>query len=218
LVCFPFAGSNPHSFDHWVRTADPLTEVVTLSLPTDRKVSSLQAIAAGLLPELAPHLDRPCAFFGHDLGALLMHEVTLLLRDSGLRLPDRSFVSRSISPHLNFFPPVHVFADDKFAQLVRFFGLPVEDEQSLRRDFALIAGYRAVSARALPVPITAFAGRNDTLVPSAGVSGWREYTTAGFALHLDDAAHHVLQPEGPNALTCARLVELWPPAEVPEAL
>jgi surfactin synthase thioesterase subunit/3-oxoacyl-(acyl-carrier-protein) synthase/NAD(P)-dependent dehydrogenase (short-subunit alcohol dehydrogenase family) len=222
LFCFPHLGGDAGSFEAWASRLPPEFEVVCLQLPygaapaDEASAAGIEALADRIAAALTPWLDRPFAFFGHDVGALLLLETTHRLLAAGGPLPRHLFVSAAMAPHLNFFPPVHLFGETRLRDLVRFFGMDLEGHPARwRRDFRLIAGYRGAAPRALAIPITAFAAWEDTLVPYAGVEAWREHCESGFELLRCEGGHDAWRGEEQRAamlqVVCARLQDATAP-------
>ncbi len=208
LFCFPHLGSEPDAFDAWAPTLPEHVELVTLVGPAagPRRVDELAAQCAAVL---GSRLDRPFAFFGHDLGALLSFETAHALAAAGQPMPERLFVSSAMAPHLNFLPPVHVFDDERLRDLVGFFEIATGAKglAGLRRDLELVVTYNGAGRRPLPVPITAFGAWEDTLVPYSGVEAWREHTSAGFELLRREGGHDSWRREDAGRALLAALLE-----------
>jgi medium-chain acyl-[acyl-carrier-protein] hydrolase len=109
----------------------------------------IQALAQALLPLL----DKPFAFFGHSLGALVSFELARQLRRQYGVQPVRLFVSASRAPPLPHRGlPVHTLPEGDFlAELRRLNGTPTEVLEHeelmqialpvLRADFAVYETY-----------------------------------------------------------------------------
>lgn len=147
LVCFPFAGGGPAVFRDWPRGLPPTIEVMAAQLPgraartREPALTRMGPLVEALVDALEPFLDRPFAFFGHCMGALVMFEVARRLRECGRPLPRHLFVSASPAPngylvpalnpetgrYLNVRPgadqalvPVHALPPADFFDVLRF--------------------------------------------------------------------------------------------------
>src|SRR5262245_42641441 len=105
LFCFHYAGGSAQVFHDWPERLPPSVETATIQLPGRghrfgepyfRRLAPLSCITA---QELAPYLDKPFAFFGHSIGALLCFETTRDLRRSNRPLPSHLFISATEAPH-----------------------------------------------------------------------------------------------------------------------
>ena len=143
-------------------------------------------MAAGL----APYLDKPFAFFGHSMGALIGYELTRHLRRhrrpaarSPLRLGPRGAASARPEPaaaraaarrnsldklrELNG-TPEEVLRHPELRELL----IPI-----LRADFEVCETYVYPAEPPLDCPISAFSGLGDDYVNREELEAWREQTT-----------------------------------------
>ncbi len=147
LICFPFAGGGPSVFRDWSRGLPASIEVVAAQLPGRgaRMSQAPHTLIGPLVSEMAraivPLLDRPFAFFGHCMGALIMFELVRHLRRENLPLPRHLFVSASPAPNGYLIPvldpatgrylderpgsgrtviPIHALPLDAFVEVLRF--------------------------------------------------------------------------------------------------
>jgi surfactin synthase thioesterase subunit/acyl carrier protein len=158
LFCFPFAGGGSAVYRSWAQFIDQTIEVFAIEPPgrlgriTEAPVADMNEFVGQLVPEMEELLDRPCAFFGHCLGALTMYETarrlfrTTTFRPnhlfaSGARPPDRitdqgPFEERVMHDLLKLAEfriglPAYAQPDDVFAELIRRFNIQAT-EQLLR--------------------------------------------------------------------------------------
>jgi surfactin synthase thioesterase subunit len=168
----------------------------------ERPIPSLRAIVDALVPALAPQLDRPYAFFGHSMGAVLAAEVARALVASGAPAPAHLFVSSRRPPHLPpSEPPLHVLPDREFlAELGRRYGgMPAEVLQhaelvalllpSLRADIEALETHRAPLRPPMPCPISAFGGSDDRFAPREQLEAWRCETSGAFRVRVFPGGH-----------------------------
>lgn len=167
--------------------------------------SQLQPLAQSLATALTPYLDRPYAFFGHSMGALISFAVTRELRRNGAPSPVHLFMAGHRAPQL---PPrqapVYHLSDDEFlAALRQLGGTPAEVLENrdlmelmlptLRADFTLCDTYRYGEEAALDCPITALGGIGDSEVTRADLEAWSSQTTGPFALRIFPGDHFFLR-------------------------
>jgi medium-chain acyl-[acyl-carrier-protein] hydrolase len=169
----------------------------------------LTPLVEALAKALQPHLDRPFAFLGHSLGALVAFELARRLGRVGGPQPTRLFASGCAAPHL--LKPgrmLHQLADAEFrAELRRFNGTPpailAHDElmslllPTLRADFALVETYRFATGPRLNCPLEAWGGRNDQTVGPDELHAWREQTTGPARLRIVPGDHFFIQTAQP---------------------
>lgn len=197
LFCFPYSGAGASAFAAWTGAFPARVEVcpvqlpgreTRLSEPAFRRMSQLvPALARGI----APFLDRPFAFFGHSLGALIAFELARFLgREPGLT-PVRLFASGHRAPHLAGGGEVHRASDAALGQKLREInGTPAEVLENpelrallfpiFRADFEISETYAYEPQEPLSCPLCALGGLSDPHVDAEGLSEWRRHTAAEF--------------------------------------
>src|ERR1043165_2264853 len=178
LFCFPYAGGNPSTFWSWPERL-PWVEVCALQLPgrggrvTEPPFASLDPLIREATRGFAPYLDKPFAFFGHSMGALISFELARRLRAEGRRGPLKMFVSGCRAPQMpNRAPLTYNLPEPEFVkELKRLKGTPPEVFESqelmqlvlpvLRADFGICQTYAYQHEPPLACPIYAFGGLED---------------------------------------------------------
>jgi medium-chain acyl-[acyl-carrier-protein] hydrolase len=209
IVCFPYAGGGPPAFRGLSDALTGALEVLAVEPPGrgtrigEAPVTRLEPTVAAVTTELEPFLDRPVAFFGHSLGALVAFEVVREMRRRRLPRPIRLFASAARAPHRPCGEPLHELPDDAFlARIGCLNGTPaavLADRQlmelllpALRADFAAAATYRSAPGRPIATPITALGGRADAHVSHDDLQGWAWHTRGGFDLRTFEGDHFFL--------------------------
>jgi medium-chain acyl-[acyl-carrier-protein] hydrolase len=215
LFCFPYAGGGTLAFRGWAGKLPDGVELCPVQLPgrehrmREPALRSITAVVEAAEEALVPYLDRPFAFFGHSMGALISFDLTRLLGDRHGLLPVQLFASGCRAPHVKRRrPPTHDLPEAEFMQeLHALNGTPRELLDSpdlmslllplLRADFEASETYAYVPGAPLACPITAFGGLDDPEVDRADVRAWCEHTTDAFSLKMFPGDHfflHTAQP------------------------
>lgn len=215
LFCFHYAGGSASVFRNWQASFPPAVEVCPVQLPgrasrlREKPFTDPSELVAAAAQALRPLFDRPFAFFGHGMGSLISYELTLLLRRENGITPRRLFVSGRGAPRIKSRDVTYDLPEDEFiAELRRLNGTPQEVLENrelmnlmlplLRADFQICETYSATPDRPLDCPITAFGGLDDPETPREDIEAWREYTTAGFSLHMFPGGHFFLHEAQPR--------------------
>ena len=194
LFLFPYAGGGAGVFRGWPEHLPTFVEPYAVQLPgreqrvMDPPFTAMPPLAEATAARLVPYMDRPSAFLGHSMGALVAFETARHLRRAGAPLPAHLFVSGRRAPQL---PPnkpaIHQLPDDAFlAELRDFNGTPeavLESDELmalllplLRADFAVCETYTYQCEPPLPCSLDAFGGREDDDVPLEDLRAWRPHT------------------------------------------
>lgn len=226
LFCLPHTGGGAALYRTWAERLAPAVDVVSIRLPgrenrfRETPYRRLDDLVDALARAVEPLLDRPYAWFGHSMGALIAYEVSRTLRDRGLRGPGRLLVSGRRAPHLpSRQPRVHdALTPDLVAHLRELNGTPAEVLDStaalslllpmVRADFAVSETYRWRPRRPLDCPVLVLGGRADALTTPAELAGWREYSTAGCEVRTFDGGHFYLHEEAHEQVLSALAAEL----------
>jgi surfactin synthase thioesterase subunit len=214
LICFPYAGGGMAAFRAWRDAFTDTVELRVAQLPgraarwREERFERMPPLIATLAEVIGPLLDRPFAFFGHSLGAVVAFEVARCLRERGVA-PSHLFVSGNIAPDLPYpTAPIHQLPEDAFlAELRKLHGMPqaVLDSKELldlmlpvvRSDFALLETYQYEPQAPLPCPITAFGGSEDPRTTQEGLERWRAQTVGPFHLVMLPGDHFFMDTARP---------------------
>lgn len=218
LFCLPYAGGWSQIYRPWIDFLSDDIDLCLLELPgrgprlNEAPITNLSLLVREIAENIQPYLDRPFAFFGHSMGALLCFELTRLLCRQGYDEPDHLFLSGYRAPHLKLErTPIHNLPEPAFIEEVRRMeGTPesvlanAELRElvfpALRADFQSIETYSYQSSSPLNCPITVFGGLQDKGVDIAALEGWRQYTTHKFRLQLFSGNHFFLHEAQPLIL------------------
>jgi medium-chain acyl-[acyl-carrier-protein] hydrolase len=149
-------------------------------------------------------MDRPFAFFGHSMGALIGFELARYLRRENLQKPLHLFVSGCPAPQirdrsvLTYDLPEQEF----LRELRRLNGTPREVLEHpglmelilplLRADFCVTGTYTFSDGDPLDTPITVFGGQQDEDAGQSSLEAWRQQTARAFALQVFPGDHFFL--------------------------
>ncbi len=207
LFCLPFAGGATTAYREWPEKIYPPVEVLLVELPgRGRRIrEKLRTRMGGLIPELGeallPYLDKPFAFFGHSMGALLAFELSHFLQERFRKQPVQLFLSGREAPHISDLQePFHLLPNDQLiAKLRQLNGTPQEVLENIelmelmlpiiRADFELCETYQFFGKPPLTCPITVFGGYQDENVPVENLRQWEQHTQKNFRMHLLPGDH-----------------------------
>jgi medium-chain acyl-[acyl-carrier-protein] hydrolase len=209
LFCFPFAGGTASVFHRW---ADPGPSVEMLSIQYPGRETRfreppchrLRTLVDSLGPVILPLLDRPYAFFGYSLGALLSFELARWLRRAGAPAPLGLMLAAGMPPGRPWRRITHTLSQEDFtAELHRYAGTPPEVLAHpellemllpmLRADFEMVETHIVTPEPPLSVPFAVWGGAEDEQPSPQALEGWRDYTSSDFMLQLFPGGHFFLQ-------------------------
>lgn len=194
LFCFPYAGAGGSVFRSWSPRMPDGVEVVMVTPPgrehrlgelAHRQIAPLVEELAG---QVGPLLDRPYAFFGHSMGALVAFELARRFESQGAAPPELVMLSAFRSPDLPNPNRVHDLPDEVLKVVLRREGVDekvLQNEElmaamlpTLRADFEACDSYRYTDGPPLSCPLALYAGAGDARVPARDLEGWRRQSTA----------------------------------------
>ncbi|GAA2244831.1 alpha/beta fold hydrolase [Kitasatospora cystarginea] len=219
LFCFPYAGAGASVFRGWGAGLPEGVEAFAVQLPGredrffDRPIADLDELLDALVPALLPYLDRPFAFFGHSMGAIVSWELARRLqREQGLE-PVRVMVSgcRALPSHESRkLSELDLSDEELINELRRLNGTPEELLQNpdfvtfilptFRADLSLFAGYVYRPGELLSCPVSAFGGDADPRVSVEHLDGWAELTTGRTEVEIFPGGHLFLNAERESVL------------------
>jgi medium-chain acyl-[acyl-carrier-protein] hydrolase len=209
LFCFPYAGSGALIYRNWSRSLPAHVEVCPVQLPgrgsrqRETPFIRMDQLVKATLREMRPYLDKPFAFFGHSMGAIIGFEMARLLRRDDATLPVHLFVSgRSGPPVRKPTTQTYNLPDAAFMEeLQRLKGTPAEVLEHpelmqvliplIRADFELIQTYTYSDEPPLNIFLTAIGGLQDEITREE-LEGWRAETTSAFSLRMLSGDHFYL--------------------------
>jgi medium-chain acyl-[acyl-carrier-protein] hydrolase len=207
LFCFPYAGTGASIFRTWSDGLPADVEVCPVQFPgrgtrlMETPFTQLLPLVQALAQALVPLMDKPFAFFGHSLGALVGFELARQLRRQSGVQPVRLFVSADRAPQIaRRDRPIHALPVGEFlVELRRLNGSPgkvLEDAELmqimlpvLRADFTVYEKYEYVTEPPLNCPISTFGGLQDHRVSRGDLEAWRGQTSASFSLRMFPGDH-----------------------------
>lgn len=210
LFIFPYAGGNPTAFGKW--TIENI-ECWTAHYPgrgsrySEPLIKNIPSLVEPLSQAMHPLLDKPFAFFGHSMGAVVAFELVRSMRRNKLPQPKLFFVSACGAPHLPApHPPIHALSNDEFlATLQKLNGIPSELLRQpeaiqlllpiVRADFEAVETYQFIPDHPLEIPIVALGGLHDPRISRERLEGWSTQTSAGFKSHYFDGDHFFIHTE-----------------------
>ena len=213
LFCFPNAGGSAALYHPWIGAFGNAIDICpveyagrgTRSAETNHH--SLHALVQSLHADLSPCLDRPFAFFGHSMGALVAYELSHTIRLAGKQPPQQLFVSAHCAADLpRRMEDSYTLDDAALTERVRELGgTPPEvlDNRELmalvlptiRADFEICDTYSYAKSQLLTCPITALGGWEDAWVDETELAAWERHTSAEFDLRMFLGGHFYLQAQ-----------------------
>lgn len=221
LFCFAHAGGGPSFYRPWGAFLRPEIAVRRVLLPgRESRVEEppfrhIADLVDPLCAALEPHLDRPCAFFGHSMGAVVAYEVARRLSGAGTAGPGCLIVSGRKAPTVASTRRLSALPDDEFvAGVARLGGMPPEvlNEPdllmmllpALRADYELAETYRPLPGGRLRCPVVAYLGTSDPEVEYEQMRDWRAATTGEFMMRVFRGDHFYLKGGRPDVLHAVR--------------
>jgi len=220
LFLFPYAGAGPAVFRKWAAGFPGHIETWIAHYPgrgsrhNEPPIKQITTLAEKLSEAMGPLADKPFAFFGYSLGALVAFELTRHLRRNNLPQPATLFVSACGAPHTpDPHPPIHELPDSKFLDLLQQLnGIPSELSHQpeamqlllplLRADFQAVERYTyAPGEPPLNCPIVAFGGLEDVRVNRERLEDWCLHTNSDFKSQYFSGDHFFIHTAGETMIT-----------------
>ena len=210
LFCLPYAGGNASIFRRWSDSLPSFIEVVPIEIPGrgtrmgEKPFKSMKPLVEAIAAAISDHLDKPFAFFGHSMGAIVSFELTHRILSMRRVRPAHLFFSGRRAPHIvHPAVPSSSLPDSEFVEkLRRLEGTPVEVLENpelfelispiLRADFELMETYTYAPRPRLQCPITVLGGITDEDIISRDLEAWRKHAAGPFSMHMFPGNHFFL--------------------------
>jgi medium-chain acyl-[acyl-carrier-protein] hydrolase len=218
LFCFPYSGAAASIFYPWVEGFLPEVEICPVQLPgrgtriAETPYTRLEPLIKSAGDALIPYLDKPFAFFGHSLGALIGFELVRYLAVNYNLSPVHLFVSSNTAPNIpDPNPPIYHLPEKEFLVKIRELnGMSKEILENaelmqmllpiLKADLEVCDTYIFLPSEPLGTPISAFGGLKDIYVTREALLAWKELTSSSFSLRMFPGDHFYVNTDRPMLL------------------
>ncbi len=212
LFCFPYSGAAASIFYSWSSVLPNTIEVCPVQYPGhgtrvgEPLLTDLPGLVEQAYQALRPFWDKPFAFFGHSMGALVSFELARFLYRSNSAESNLVglFVSGHNAPQLpDQMENIHDLPEAEFIERLRKLnGTPEDVLQNdelrelvipiLRADFKMSETYTCQPSTALACPIFACGGLADIYTSREGLEAWRVHTSKAFSARMFPGDHFYL--------------------------
>lgn len=209
LVCFPHAGGSASYYFTLSQSLTPRAEVLAVQYPgrQDRRhepmMDSITELADRIFHALHRWTDRPFAFFGHSMGAVLAFEVAQRFHRVEQVDPRFLIVSARRAPSRLRPGNLHLRDDDGLISELRRVGgteeMFLNDAELrpavlrlIRNDYKAIEGYAWSPTPSIDCPITALVGDSDPYTSVDDAAAWAQHSSGAFDLRVFPGGHFYL--------------------------
>jgi medium-chain acyl-[acyl-carrier-protein] hydrolase len=207
LFCFPYGGAGVSIFRDWYHALPKSIELCPVQLPgreerlSERPFTNMISLITELGEQLESYLDKPYAFFGHSMGALISFELTRYIRRSKLLQPTYVFASGCSAPQtLKTSSPIFELPNSEFIEKLRQMKGTSESiiQNSelmelllplIKADFELCETYKYNHEPPLELPFYVFGGLEDLSVSKDSLVAWCNQTTSRVQLKMFPGEH-----------------------------
>jgi surfactin synthase thioesterase subunit/glycosyltransferase involved in cell wall biosynthesis len=211
LFAFPHAGGGVSAYAHWQGQLPADVALIPARYPGRESRSgepllgSMEELVHAAADAIGPFLNRPFAFFGHSMGAVVAFELARYLRRHGKPAPAALYVAGARAPRyrLNWKPPAKPSEAEFLAELRRLEGVPdevLENEELTRillpvlaADTALYRNYIYHDEPPLLCPIHVYGGAADPNVTREHLDAWSGHTRGETSVKVFEGGHFFLQ-------------------------
>jgi medium-chain acyl-[acyl-carrier-protein] hydrolase len=167
----------------------------------DEPFVNISPLVEAISAALPPYFDKPFAFLGHSMGALISFDLARHLRRLRRPGPVQLFVSGRPAPQApDLDSPTYNLPEPEFmAELRRLNGTPKEalDHPELmqlllpiiRADFSICQTYVYLDEPPLECPIDVYGGRQDADILPEHLEAWRSQTSSSFTMQMFEGDH-----------------------------
>ena len=209
LFCFPYAGGGASLFRSWLEALPPEIELCGIQFPGresrlgESAYTRLVPLVQTLADAILPYLDRPFAFYGHSMGALVSFELARQLRRTHDRHPVSLYLAAYRAPQLpNPNIKIYHLPEEMFKVILRAEGIPemiLQNKElmramlpTLRADFELCDSYEYREEQPLACPFFIFGGLEDVRVSAADLEFWPVHSNSLCHLSMLPGSHFFL--------------------------
>lgn len=209
LFCFPYAGGGASIFRPWLDALPSEVELCGIQFPGreyrlgEPAYARLAPLVQALADAIYPYLDRPFAFYGHSMGALVSFELARQLRRTHDKYPVCLYLAAYRAPHLpNPNIKIYHLPLEVFKVVLRADGIPemiLQNEElmkamlpTLRADFELCDTYEYREEPPLECPFAIFGGLDDVRVRAADLEAWPVHSSTTCSLSMLPGSHFFL--------------------------
>ncbi len=215
LYCLPYFAGGASVFSSWHELLPEDIEVCAVQFPgreergDEKPYDNVFELVAKLTEVMEPLLTVPCAFYAHSSGAGVALELARYLRQKLDVHPTRFMVGGWRAPHLKSpFQFLNAIAEDEvykeknipnIKNHLRSLEIPesvIENEAvfnemlpALRADILLGKKYEYYEDDPLECPLTAFAGKNDSIFSEDQIRAWQQHTSNEFRYEVVNGSH-----------------------------
>lgn len=206
LFCFPYAGGRASVFRSWLDALPPGVEVCGIQLPgreermAEQVYTRLTPLVERCAEAIYPYLDRPFAFYGHSMGALVSFEIARQLRRVYDRHPVCLYLAAFRAPHLpNPNIKIYHLPMEVFKVVLRADGIPeaiLQNEELMqvmlpiiRADYEVCDTYEYKEEPPLSCPFFLFGGLEDIRVRKADLEAWPVHSSSPSRLLMLPGSH-----------------------------
>ncbi len=209
LFCFPYAGGGASIFRSWSDALPQEVEVCGVQLPGrenrlgEPAYTRLAPLDQALADALSAYLDKPFAFYGHSMGALVSFELARQFRRTHDKHPVCLYLAAYRAPQLpNPNSKIYHLPSEVLKVVLRAEGIPdmiLQNEElmqamlpTLRADFELCETYEYREEPPLACPLTIFGGLEDVRVHTADLEAWSLQSSTTCSQFLFSGSHFFL--------------------------
>jgi medium-chain acyl-[acyl-carrier-protein] hydrolase len=206
LFCFPYAGGGAAVFRQWSDALPSQVEVCGIQFPGreyrigEPAYKQMPLLVEALTRAIVPYLDRPFAFYGHSMGALVCFTLARHLRKMQQKYPARLYLAAYRAVHLKN-PNIKIYhlPTEVFKVVLRADGVPemiLQNEElmqammpTLRADYELCDTYEYQEEAPLECPMMIYGGLEDIRVGASDLEAWRLHAGGTFKLSMFPGPH-----------------------------
>jgi surfactin synthase thioesterase subunit len=215
LICLPYFGGGASVFSTWHELLPEDIEVCAVQFPgreergNEKAYDDVFELVKKLSEVMEPLLTSPIAFYSHSSGAGIALELARYLRKEMGVHPVKFMAGGWRAPHMvspfKFLDAINddeVYKEKNIPNIknhLRSLEIPdsvlenqeVFDEMlpSLRADIILGKKYKYYDDKPLDCPLTAFAGKDDTVFHEDQIKGWEKHTAEKFNFRKVNGSH-----------------------------
>ncbi|NRT86795.1 beta-ketoacyl synthase N-terminal-like domain-containing protein [Clostridium beijerinckii] len=231
LFCFPYgSGGGASIYRNWHNKLPDFIEICPIQLPGKEnriKEDAFRDIntAVDTIKEIIlPELDRPYAFYGHSMGALIAYKLAYDLKVKNNNGPNHLFVGAYSSPTIIPNPLILMTKErfrragytdipkaeelksmnsEEIEKIVDVITSKVDKSRELVRlylstrlsELEMVQSHKQVGKEKFDIPITAFYGKSDDKVKYDEMIKWNDLTTEDFKINSLPGDHLFLKED-----------------------